>query len=274
MSDAPPVIPPPLPVAKGGNWFQQMARASWLAPLIAIAVNFLLIGAGGGPGKPNAVQGIFGVLFILGGFIFGVIALFGIPKFWKQKILIPALVGISINLSLIVLGALPIILLKANSLHLQPVIHMASATAYRNENLQFRLDIPNGFREFPEGKQNPKIEQVFIRGVVGGGEVLTVISVERMNGLIPKNKPLRKEELPVELRSLAELTSRNWRGAKVDTIVAHVDQNGAKVIVYTMQVPMKPCAIQLNVAGPESKQDEVSQLADSLLASLDGETNW
>jgi hypothetical protein len=274
MSDAPPVIPPPLRVAKSGNWFQQMARASWMAPIIAIAVNFLLIGVGGGPGKPNAVQGVFGALFILGGLVLGIIALFGITKYGKGKILIPALIGIFVNLSLIVLGALPIILLKANRLHLQPVVHITSATSYKNDNLHFSLDIPSGFRDFPEGKQSPNIEQVFIKGVVGGGEVLTVINIERMNGLIPRNKPLKKEELPIELRSRAELTSRNWRGAKVDTIVAHVNQNGAKMIIYTIQVPLKPSAIQLNVGGPESKQDEVSQLADDLLASLDGETNW
>ena len=274
MSDAPPVMPPPLPVVNANNWYRQMARSSWLAPIIGVGVNFLIIGAHGPSDKPDLVQAVMGVLFVLGGLIFGITALFGIQKYGKAKILVPALVGIVVNLCLIALGALPIILWSVNRVHLQPIVHITSSTSYKNDRLHFSLDIPSGFREYPEGVQSPNTEQVFIKGVVGGGELLTVINIERMNGLIARNKPLKKEELPTELRSRAELTDRNWRGAKVDAIVAHVDQNGAKMIVYTIQVPLKPSAIQLNVAGPESKQAEISHLADDLLASLDGETNW
>jgi hypothetical protein len=250
-----------------------MARASWLAPIIAFAVNFMLIiGQGGNPGKPNLVQGIVGAAFIFGGLILGVFALLGIRKYGTAKILIPALVGIGINLFLIVMGALPIVIYMANRAHLQPVVHSASAHLLKDDHLHFSIDIPDGFREYPEGKRAPTIEHVYVKGVVGGGEALTVINIERMDGLIPRNRPLAREQMPPGFKG--ELTTRNWRGLKVDTIVAPVDQSGANMIVYTMQIPLRPAAIQLNVGGPASKQTEIDQLVDTLLASLDGDTNW
>jgi hypothetical protein len=250
-----------------------MSRASWLAPLIAIGVNFAIVASQGGKlGASNKVQMIVGPLFILGGLILGIISLFGISKFGRNGILTPALVGISINLFLIIMGASPVLHYMANRAHLQPAVHAPSAHLLKNDRLRFSIDIPEGFREYPEGKQSPTIENVYIKGVVGGGEALTVINIERLGGLIPKNKPLRREEMPPGFRG--ELTTRNWRGLKVDTIMAFVQQNGFKMVVYEIQIPLKPSAIQLGVGGPETKRAELSQLADTLLSSLEGETNW
>lgn len=271
MSDAPPLItPPPLPDAR--NKFQEMARASWLAPLIAIAVNFMLVASQNGKlGAPSKVQMIVGPLFIVGGLVLGIAALFGIRNHGKRRILSPALAGIGVNLFLIVMAALPVLDYMANRSHLQAAVHSPSAYLLKDDRLRFSIDIPEGFRVF-QGQRTPTMEYVYVKGVVGGGEALTVINIERLGRLVPKNKPLRKEEMPPGFKG--ELTTRNWRGVAVDTVVALVEQNGLKMAVYTMQVPLKPVAIQLSVGGPESKREELGQLADSLLSSLEGETNW
>jgi len=60
----------------------------------------------------------------------------------------------------------------------------------------------------------------------------------------------------------------------VDTIVAPVKQNGASMIFYTMQLPLKVEAIQITVGGPIAKRDELGKIADGILDSLEGETNW
>ena len=215
---------------------------------------------------------IVGPLFIIGGLLVGVVALFGIRKHGKRKILFPASVGLGINLFLIVMGVLPILHFMANRAHLQPAVHSTSASSLKDGRLLFSIDIPEGFRDYPEGKYAPRVEHVFIKGVVGGGEALTVINIERLDRLISKNKPLRREEMPPGFNG--EITTLNWRGVKVDAVIAPVEQNGLKMVVYTMQIPLKPSAIQLSVAGPESKREELGQLADTLLSSVEGETNW
>lgn len=250
-----------------------MARASWLAPLIAIGVNIALVASQGGKAlSNNKIQMIVGPLLIFGGFILGIVALFGISKFGRKKILGPAIIGIGVNLLLIVAGIVPVLRYMANRSHLQAAVHTPSAYLLKNERLRFAIDIPEGFRDFPEGKQGPTIEHLYVKGVVGGGEVLTVINIEKLGHLIPKNKPLTKDEMPPGFTG--EITTRNWRGLKVDSIIAPVGQNGARMIVYTTQIPLKPMAIQLSVGGPESKRNELSELTDTLLASLEGETNW
>jgi len=272
MSEKPSLIGPP-PVPLGENRFQEMAFASWLAPLIAIGVGFFLIASQvGKAGTPNKVQMVFGPLFIVGGLLFGIIALFGIRKHGTNKILVPALIGIGLNLSLITIGLLPILRYQVNRARLQPAVHTPFAYLLRDDRMRFSKDTPEGFRDYPEGKQSPTIEHVYVKGILSGGEALTVINIERMGKLIPKNRRLKKEDMPPGFKG--ELTSRDWRGLKVDTFIAQVEMNEVKMVVYTMQLPLKPVAMQLNVGGPESKREELGKLADTLLSSLEGETNW
>src|SRR5262249_31941245 len=127
MSDAQPTItPPPLPGRK--NKYQEMARASWLAPIICFAVNAVLIPTLGNKDTGvDKVRMIVGPLFIVVGLLLGVTALFSIRKHGKGGILGPAITGISINLLLIVLGLLPVLYFKANRAHLQPAFHSPTA---------------------------------------------------------------------------------------------------------------------------------------------------
>jgi hypothetical protein len=187
MSNTQPIlgVPPPLP--EGKNRYQEMAQASWLAPLFAIGVNFMLIvGQGGRVGQANKIQMVLGPLLIVSGFILGIAALFGIRKYGKRRILAPALAGVALNLLLIVAGAVPILLHVANRAQLQPAVHSPSAHLLNDNQLRFSIDIPEGFRSYPEGKNAPTIEHVYVKGTLGGAEALTVINIERLPGLIPK----------------------------------------------------------------------------------------
>ena len=134
------------------------------------------------------------------------------------------------------------------------------------------MDIPKGFREYPDGKNVPTVEHAYVKGVTGIGKAVTVIKVERLGGFLPRNEPLRKEQMPPNFTG--ELTTRNWRGVTVDGFVTSAEQDGLRMIVYAIQVPLKPEAIQLIVAGAELEREEISRLADTLLSSLEGETNW
>jgi hypothetical protein len=270
VSDAPPLITPPsLPDAK--KKFQEMARASWLTPIVATVVNVALVTSQiGKSSSPNPVQIVLGPVFVLGGLVLGIVALFGIRKYGSRKILAPALIGIGINIFLIVMAASPLIRLPKR-VRLQPEVHLPNSRLLKDERLGFSMDVPEGFREFPEGKRTPTIEHVFIKESTDAGEARKVITVERMNGILSKNQRLTLERIQKHMPAgvTAEVASRNWRGLKVDTIVAAVEQNGMRMVVYTIQIPLIPSAIQLSVTGPESKRAETEQLADGLLASVE-----
>ena len=70
----------------------QAAKLSWVCPIII----FLLLVAGKQAISPLILD-LIGLLLIVVGLIFGVIALFGISKHGTKGILAPAIVGIIIN---------------------------------------------------------------------------------------------------------------------------------------------------------------------------------
>lgn len=252
--------------------FRSLARVSWMAPLVAIAINLVLsAGAGGKIGPTTIVQMIVGPLLIVGGLCLGVIALFGIRRYGRKGILVPAVAGILVNLFLVVAALIPFLRLMNRS-RLEPVVHIPAAQVLRDDRLRFSIDIPEGFRAYPEGKVASTIEHAYVKGVLGGGEALSVINIERLDGVIPKGKPLGPENLPRGFKG--EVARRNWRGLAVDTLITTHEQAGLHIVVFTVQVPLRPMAIQLNVGGPASKREESERLVTQLLASLDGETNW
>jgi hypothetical protein len=102
--DAPPIIPikpPSLPAAKKPFVFQA-AQASILAPAISIVTSIIINSGGQLPPLARGIAGISCILLILLGFIFGIIALFGIRRYGKRGILGRAIAGLCINGILIV----------------------------------------------------------------------------------------------------------------------------------------------------------------------------
>jgi hypothetical protein len=125
----PPELPPPLPATSlPKNRFQQLARASWMAPVIGVVLNILMIGAQLPPGWH-----VIAVLFWPAGFVFGIIAFFGIPKYGTEGILGHAIAGVSIT-GLIIFFA---------------IIGLEGAKG-RQENLaQARQEGANSFLDYP-----------------------------------------------------------------------------------------------------------------------------
>jgi hypothetical protein len=84
------------------SFFHQAAKASWLAPAIAVIANFVLRNAE----KLDQRVAIIGLLLVLLyglGLILGVVAMTGIPKHGRRGILVPALIGIVVNTGILAL---------------------------------------------------------------------------------------------------------------------------------------------------------------------------
>jgi hypothetical protein len=107
MNAVPPIIslqPPPLPPPKKPFAFQA-AQASLLAPAIAFGIGIVVNVGLGGQSSPlvGIITGSLSILLIVSGFIFGIIALSGIPRYGKKGILGRGIAGVCINGIIIVL---------------------------------------------------------------------------------------------------------------------------------------------------------------------------
>jgi hypothetical protein len=103
-----PRTPAPRPMAappRNTNPFaRQAAKASWISFVLALVFGRMLRGGEGPPMK--TVFLLAAVLFVLIGFAFAGIALFGIRRHGAKGILIPAVVGIALNGSVLLLAIL------------------------------------------------------------------------------------------------------------------------------------------------------------------------
>lgn len=277
MNDAPPVIPPAVQ-PETGRWFRQMAQASWVAPLIGLVVNLVLVFGLGG--KSVLVSALSALFFMGGGVVLGIVALCGIPRYGRRGILIPALVGIGIPVVLAIL-ALPNLRAAQERARPhgppEPATHSASAQLLKDDRLRFSMDIPDGFVDFPAGKAAPNVEHCFVRELSDAGGARLVVNVQRLDGIIPVGKSLLRDDAarhaPPGMK--LDLIRKNWRGLPVDAIVSETTPpGGARMVVYTVQIPLLPSAIQVNVGGPVSHRAEVERLADTVVGSIEGDTNW
>jgi len=78
------------------SFFQQAAKASWLAPIVAVVANLLLRNLD----KFDERQAIIGIMLLLLyglGLTLGIVAMAGISKHGRRGILVPALIGILVN---------------------------------------------------------------------------------------------------------------------------------------------------------------------------------
>jgi hypothetical protein len=147
----------------------------------------------------------------------------------------------------------------------------ALAVQVTHPTLGFSLTIPEGFEPSPEvAASNPDFVYAFRKegDAEGDDPVGTVIIVERMRGTIG-----RERLDPARVKGRRVLAFK-WKGFEIDGVEVPESADGIDFVNYNVQVPLKPEAIQLRVAGQRGRARELRALADGLLVSLDGQTNW
>ena len=70
-----------------------------------------------------------------------------------------------------------------------------------------------------------------------------------------------------------DLRKLTWKSFDIDVVVSHIAGTDKKLILVA-QVPLKPEAIQIALAGPSSDEARLTAELQAVLASLDGPTNW
>lgn len=138
--------PPPLPKTTSPSFSHQSAKVSWICPLLVV---FLLM-ATKQIGARFIIELVAFLLFVVG-FVFGIIALSGIRKHGKSGILTPAIVGIIINGSFLLIFITNFLGAKARAQQEANELTVFTPTAsagqdgharqtYRTEGLTFDFD--------------------------------------------------------------------------------------------------------------------------------------
>ncbi len=206
------------------------------------------------------------------GVLSGVIALLGMRRYGRKGILSPAIIGIGLWVLLIALALVSVIIVKRSGVHrcstvLAPATHALSATRVVDRETGFSFDLPEGFQPFPSADAPKGFRYAYFRAKTG--EANRVLLVRNLGGWLPREH-LKPEQLPAGKL----LTSVSWRGLSVDGITAREVVQGVDYLSLNIQIPLRREAIQLTFGAPYNAFLELRHVAEQVLSSLEGETNW
>jgi hypothetical protein len=255
--------------------FRLMARASWLASIIGILVTLIGWVITMLRGVVPISTSLVALLAFGCGLVVGLVALCGVFSYGRKKILWPALVGIAVNAFLVFFGAAGVlfaVLKRAEQAALPPAVHSDSARLLKDDRLHFSMDIPEGFRDFPDGKYTPSVVYSLHRKSKDG-KTAHMIIIEDLNMLLSRSK-LTPAQLPPGFNG--EIVRKTWRGLEIEDAIHGEKGEGYVTVLHQMHIPLRPKAIRLVVgaSGPEIDAAELDQLANQVLASVDGESSW
>ena len=158
---------------------------------------------------------------------------------------------------------------------LLPSFSRAAAERIRNVPLGFSITIPAGFHSvaLSTGQSHSGFLYLFRRGSRKGFG--TVIGIQRMHGLISPGH-IKISDLPPALRNSGKvkLATARWHGFSIDRIDISTRITGRPVEDLTVQVPLEPEAVQIIIIGDRDHRRQLAALADELVASLHGRSNW
>ncbi len=132
-----------------------------------------------------------------------------------------------------------------------------------NAQLGYRFPVPQGFEPFAAGRSQPDVLDCWTDAAG------LVLCVQRMRGTLGQEH-LRASDLPRGTR----LSTMKWKGFDIDLIRTDTVESGSPVVIYAVQVPLRPEAIQLVLAGPSAQASGGEAILASVLAGLEGQTNW
>lgn len=258
-----------------------LAQYSWLSIPISIIFNIMM--QGGRPLNPtrsDLIAGaILGAIVPVTGVLSGLVALFGIPRYGRKGILWPAITGVVLWVGLTALAIPTFNRIQKRALEARarataqtPAVRSTGATRVEDAELGFSFDLPEGYIAFPEHAKPAGIKHAFARELPG--ENARVLLVKPLGGTLPRQK-MRPGDLPPDTpaRSLS-LTPFNWRGIEVEGARMLETQDALKYITFQIQIPLRGQAIQLGVGGALESEAEVREIANEVLASLEGQHSW
>ncbi len=218
----------------------------------------------------------------------GLAALFGFRRHRTWQVIAPASVAL-------VTSALLLVIVKTASgsiestrspqrnrgLSLQrsggmtPIKAVAGANRLSHPTLAFSFDVPAGYEEFPLTESSAAFWKLFGKPKLIGkptpsNELAEVFGIQLLGTRLKRHLDLR--QIPTD--GNVNLGRMSWRGVEIDAIRIAEAKDGKSYVTYNIQVPLKGEAIQLMLGAPREREAELKARIETLLASLDGQSDW
>jgi hypothetical protein len=140
-----------------------------------------------------------------------------------------------------------------------------------NQPLGFRLSVPDGFVQDPT-KARGDILFAFMRPAAPGDKANSGIMVSRMRGVMGREK-IDPKLIATKAPKITVVTEK-WKDFEIEVTRVPEEFGPVKVVTFNAQVPLKPEAIQISVVGETARENELRSALRTVLATLDGQTNW
>lgn len=144
------------------------------------------------------------------------------------------------------------------------------AGEFSHTQLGLRFRVPDDFVEVPEREQGA-IVFAFTRPA-NNLQVSDVILVKRLGGVLERERPDPKELS--EKAPGATITTEKWKEFEINVSRIPQKVDDVQLVTIVAEVPLKREAVQIGVGGDASREDEFKSILRSILATVEGETNW
>jgi len=138
---------------------------------------------------------------------------------------------------------------------------------YTNSQLGFKAKLPDGLDDF---STNMRVKALISRGRISHNGLVEMVAIQDLGGTIGREDLSKKAGKPQN----ATLEKTSWKAFDVDVFRIVENIGGASFVTFNAQVPLKPTAIQVTVSGPTSNDSNLRKEMQTIVASVDGSTNW
>src|SRR5690242_11144409 len=145
------------------------------------------------------------------------------------------------------------------------VVATAAESQVRNAELGYTLTLPQGFTELPEARSQKDVVDAWTEATPTSPDGAVVLLVARLHGVLPR-EAMRQQDVPAN----TQVVSFKWKSFDVSGLKTQASQEGKPVFVLVAQVPLRPEAVQLSVAGPADQETRGQAIMEATLASLEG----
>ncbi|OWK42254.1 hypothetical protein FRUB_04332 [Fimbriiglobus ruber] len=131
------------------------------------------------------------------------------------------------------------------------------AETVHDRALNFRVTIPDGFEPGDGQKASKDDFCLFLRTPGDPSQACMAIRITRLRGTLPSDVSM---ESFTKDGARFEVQPVTWKSHTLRRARVVMDVGGARVVALNVQVPLKPEAIAITVAGAESNEEELLSL--------------